>query len=298
MSNLPHEIDWNYIRTFLTVVDVGNLSRAAKVLGQTQPTIGRQISALEMQLALPLFDRVHNQLRLTEKGAELAEKYRPMQDAIYQAAIAAQSFHDLQEEDITITATDIVSRFVMPSALKAIHKQAPHINITLLSTDQFQDINKREADIAVRNLRPSDPELIAQKVGTSSAYFYGATTYLDRVGRPKNIFDLENHQIIAYDDPKAMISELGNRDIKLTTQNFRFASNDSNALWQMVCDGMGLGIMVDYVGDKQVGVEKLNFAHEPIVFDTWITTHAQLRKNPNIRLVYDYVLDALMAFVD
>lgn len=298
MKHLPSEIDWNHIRTFLTVVELGNLSKAANALGQSQPTVGRQISALEAQLALPLFDRVHNQLHLTAKGAQLVAKFQPMQDAIFQASIVAQSFHNQVDEEVTITATDIISRFVLPKALEAVRKKAPHINITLLSTNQLQDINKREADIAVRNLRPTDPELIAQKVGTSSANFYGATSYLNRMGRPTKISDLATHQIIAYDNPKAMIAELDKRQIPLSVQNFRISTNDSNALWQLVCEGMGLGIMVDYVGDAQSGVEKIVLPHKPLVFDTWITTHAQLRKNPSIRLVYDCVLDALRKFVN
>ena len=288
-----NDANWNQIRSFLAVVEFGNLSRAAQKLGLSQPTIGRQISALESSLNAVIFDRIGKDLRLTELGHKLAETYAPMLQAADRAAILAKGANTSLEGNVTLTATDFMCFHFLPAALEKIAAMAPNLVVTVLADNHIHDIARREADIAIRNLRPSQEGLIAQKLGTTRAFFYASKSYLSRMGRPQSPEDFAEHRLLAYDHPEIMHNQLKARGLSIPLSAFRLACTDSNVLLELTKRGHGISILPENIENVDNNLQRICADHFHLEFETWITTHRELKSNPAIRLVYDVLVEVL-----
>ena len=179
--------DWNQVRAFLATVEEGSFSGAARALRSTQPTIGRQISELETVLGIILFERSVRGPSLTEAGRDLLDHVRAMGEAATLISMAAEGRSLEVSGDVTITATDLLSAKTLPAILAPLRQSSPGIRTRIISSNDIQNLLQREADIAIRHVRPSQPELIARHVGDFRAGLYAATEYLDRAGRHARI---------------------------------------------------------------------------------------------------------------
>lgn len=294
MDNPFATFDWNRARAFLTTAEEGSLSAAARVLGLTQPTLGRQVSALEEELGVVLFERVGKGLVLTPVGRELLDHARAMQDAAGRMSIAAAGQSQAIEGRITITASEVMSAHVLPPALTRLRQAAPRLEIDVLASDSLQDLQRREADIAIRHVRPEQPELIARLVREPTASLYASEAYLARRGRPASIEDLASHDFINFGDTEVMLGFLRPLGLPVTKDNLRVGSSSGVAAWAMVQHGLGISIMSDDVAVATAGVERLLPGQlEPVRFPIWLTTHRELHTARRIRLVFDLLADFL-----
>ena len=191
--------DWNQARAFLATAEEGSLSAAARALGLTQPTLGRQVASLEDQLGVTLFERVGRSLSLTQSGLELLDHVRTMGDAASRISLAASGQSQRIEGHVCITATDAVSVYLLPDALKRLRDAAPGIEVEVVASNEVQDLRRREADIAIRHGRPQHPDLIAKLVRETSLRLYASSEYLDRYGRPASAGELSEAAFIGFD---------------------------------------------------------------------------------------------------
>ena len=149
--------DWNRAKAFLVVAEQSSLSGAARELGLAQPTIGRQIASLEEELGVTLIDRAANGVILTETGLALAEHVRLMGEAANKVALTASGNAQSIEGTVRISATETDCVYLLVDILAELRELQPGIRIELLATDSVSDLRKREADIALRNGRPTSP---------------------------------------------------------------------------------------------------------------------------------------------
>ncbi|SDE06639.1 LysR family transcriptional regulator [Ruegeria marina] len=291
----PSEFDWNHIRAFLATAEAGSLSAAARQLRQTQPTLSRQVAALEADLGVLLFERIGRSLVLTEAGADLLEHTRAMGDAAERVALAASGQAQSIEGRVRITASDVWSAYVLPEALRRIRDQAPRLEIEVIAANDIRDLMRREADIAIRHVRPDQPDLIARLVREATAHFYAASHYLDRRGRPAAKDDLASHDFIAFGDVIEMLGHLTPLGLPLTRANFRLGSQSGVVAWDYVRQGFGIAPMDDGVAALTSGVERVLPEMEPLVFPVWLTAHREVHTSRRIRLVFDILADYLSA---
>lgn len=155
--------DWNHLRAFLATVESGSLSAAARSLGLTQPTLGRQVAALEQELGVLLFERLGRSLVPTLAGRELFESARSMGEAASRLSIIASGQSQSIEGLVRITASDIVAAHILPPILKRLNEVAPGIVVDVVADNDVRDLMRREADIAIRHVRPEQPDLIARR---------------------------------------------------------------------------------------------------------------------------------------
>ncbi|MEM7018651.1 MAG: LysR family transcriptional regulator, partial [Pseudomonadota bacterium] len=170
------KFDWNRARAFLVTAEEGSLSAAAQALDMTQPTLGRQVTALEEELGVALFERVGRGLALTPSGLELVEHVREMGDAANRLSLAASGQSDAIEGTVCITATEEMSAFILPRIIRKLRDKAPGIEVELIASNSTSDLGRREADIAIRGFRPTQLNLITRKVSESSFNLYAATS--------------------------------------------------------------------------------------------------------------------------
>lgn len=285
--------DWNQARAFLATVEEGSLSAAARVLGVTQPTLGRQVAALEEELDVLLFERVGRSLVLTPSGLELLEPVRAMCEAASLISLTASGQSQTIEGQVRITASDVMSAHILPPALKRLRELAPSVEIDVVAANDIRDLQLREADIAIRHVRPEQPDLIARHLRDVTAHFYAAKSYLERHGHPRSLDELSDHAFIGFGNNHRMIEMLNPHGLSLTPKNFRLGSESGVVAWQLARSGLGIIVMSDGVAAAAPDVERILPEMEPFVFPIWLAAHRELHTSRRIRLVFDLLAEFL-----
>lgn len=297
MDKAATSFDWNQIRAFLATVDSGSLSAAARTLHLTQPTVGRQINALEQDLGVTLFERAGKVMRPTPSGLDLVEHVREMADAATRVSLIASGRSQSIDGLVRITASDVNSAYLMPEILKDVQAAAPKLHVDLIAANDVRDLLRREADIAVRHVRPEQPDLIARKLGDARAHFYASEAYLERRGTPADVTAMAAHDFVSFGSPDSMIGHLAPLGLTLTRDNFKYGSASGLVAWELVRAGFGITPMAENVGDATPGVVRVLPEREAILFPVWLVTHRELHSARRIRLVYDILADHLAALL-
>lgn len=289
------DMDWNLARAFCATADTGSLSAAARRLGLTQPTLSRQVAALETALGVTLFERIGKRLAITEAGLGLIEHARAMAVAADAMALAATGRAQDVSGQVCISATDAVAAYVLPEIIGRIRKAAPQISIAVLSSNTLSDLRRREADIAIRHVRPTEPELIGRLITETTAHFYAAKQWVKTYGEPATVADLARGDLLAFEDAEQFAAHLQAAGIPLPAENFRIASANSVVIWEMVRRGLGVGMMLRDIGERTPEVVRLLPDLPDIKAPIWLVTHRELRSSPRVRLVFDILAEALGA---
>ena len=285
--------DWNQVRAFLVTAEEGSLSAASRALGLTQPTLSRQVAALEEALEVTLFERVGRGLTLTDTGHMLLDHVREMGEAAGRVSLAASGQVQAIEGRVSITATDLTSAYVLPPILRRLADIAPGITFDIVASNEIQDLQRREADIALRHARPTQPDLIAKRLRDTTANLYATDAYFERHGRPKTIEDLEQATYIGYGPADEMVPALKQTGLNLKPEQFRYSSRNGHVVWEMVRAGLGIAIMVDNMTELTGFGEVVTPAFNPIPIPLWLTVHRELHTNRRIRLVFDVLAQEL-----
>jgi DNA-binding transcriptional LysR family regulator len=285
--------DWNQVRAFLATAEEGSLSAAARALGLTQPTLGRQVTGLEERLGVTLFERAGRGLLLTQSGRDLLDHVRAMGEAATRVALVAAGRAEGIAGRVCISASDATAAYVLPDLMVELADLAPEIEIEILSTNSLSDLLRREADIAIRHVRPEEPDLVARLIRERPANLYAAPTFLRRYGRPKTMEDLRDLPFIGMASPERMAAELKRMGIAIEAKNFRVHSESTVAGWEMVRRGLGIGIMAEDIARHTGGVERIVPSFPPIPVQLWLTTHREIHNSKRIRLVFDFLAEAL-----
>jgi len=164
-------LDWNQLKAFLQTAQTGSLSAAARKLGLTQPTLSRQVACIEQQMGVTLFERVGKAMVLTPTGLDLLEHARAMGTAAEALGLAASGRSQAVGGVVSVSATDVVATHLLPPILQRLRAQAPGIAVEVISSNALSDLQRREADIAIRHVQPEQPELIARLVREARACF-------------------------------------------------------------------------------------------------------------------------------
>ncbi len=287
------KFDWNRARALFVTVEEGSLSGAAKALNMSQPTLGRQISSLEKELGVSLFERVGRGYKITPIGTELYEHVKTMVEAANNISLVASSRSQSIEGRVTISATNAMSAYVLPALIHRLRQKEPGIQVELVSTNAISDLRKREADIAIRNVEPAHPELFLKKLKKTHAYLYANPKYLEKIAPIKKNSDLKKGAFIGFANNYEYIEGLKSIGVELTNKNFHIFSDDHIFHWEMVKQGAGIGIMLEDIGDKEKSVRKVLEKLPPLNVNNWIVAHRELKTNRRIRIVFDYLVEAL-----
>lgn len=296
MNELKIEhIDWNQAKAFLATARYGSLTRAAHMLGLTQPTLGRQVSGFEASLGMLLFDRVGRSLVLTEQGKTLARLLAGMEVAADAAVLFALGQQEDIEGAVCITASDVLSAYVLPDVIVELRKRAPRLCIEVVASNHLQDLVRREADIAIRHSRPTQPELIAVKVSESSAGIYASTSYLEQHGIPGASRDLKHHKFVAFGPAEDMVRYLNHLDFGFvwTEEQFSVVADNGVVGWEFARRGLALAIMADPWAKSNGDMVRLDIDHPQITYPTWIVSHRELHSSKKIRLVFDLLVEMI-----
>jgi len=285
--------DWNRARAFLVTAEEGSLSAAARALGLAQPTLGRQVDALEQELGVVLFERVGRGLRLTPAGHALIDHVRAMGDAAARLSMSAYGQNASMAGPVVISASDAYAGLLLPPIISRIRAEEPGIAIEIIAANDASDLLRREADIAIRNFRPKEPDLVARKIRDADARLYGTPAYLETLGPLKRPQDVARAGIIGLSDAEMFVTALNALGLGLTTDNITLRCDDFLVMWALVKQGLGLGVIDDRIGDADPAVARALPGLAPLTFPVWLVAHREIHNSPRLRFVFDTLADAL-----
>lgn len=291
-------MDWNHIKALLAVLDAGSLSAAARQLGLAQPTLGRQITALERSLGVTLFERTGRTLLPTEAARQLGAHAREMGQAAGRLMLAATAQSEAIEGQVRVAASDAVAAHVLPPVLRHLRQVAPGITVDVVASNSISDLARREADIAIRHVRPTEPELIGRRMPDDHAGLFATGAYLESIGRPQTGAELaERAEFIGFLDfggeaNRLLAAELTARGVPLTATQFA-RSTEGAVAWEWVRRGLGVGVMQLAVAAATPDVEPVLPELVQIPLPVWLVTHREVRTSRRIRLVFDVLAEAL-----
>lgn len=290
--------DWSLWRSFSAVVKHGSLSAAARELGLSQPTLGRHIEALEQTLDLPLFDRTLNGLKANEAALRLYEPVSAAETALAQAAILAEGAQAEFSGTVRITASTVVSSYVLPALLLPIRESYPAIAIETVPTDSAENLLLREADIAIRMFRPTQLELVAKKLGEIPVLTCAHEDYLARRGTPTSAADLYGHDMIGFDRSDLIIAHANRIGFPLRREQFVLRTDSQTQMWELLRCGLGIGFAQKSLIDRTPGMVALPLGLAIPPLQVWLTTHKELFTSHRIRAIYDALADGLVDYIN
>lgn len=288
-------MDWTLVRSFLATAEAGSLSAAARQLGLTQPTLGRHIQELEQILGLTLFVRSQKGLVLTEAGEDLIDTARSMRESAEAFMLVATGRGETVSGTVRITASEMVATHVLPHLLKPLRQDHPEIQFEIEGSNVVGNLIRRDADVAIRMVRPTQPDLIARRVNTYALGLFGTTDYLDRRGRPKTMADLLSHDLIGLDRDDAYIRGAAASGMAVDRTDFALRCDDHVVGWAMMTAGLGLGFGPVWLAARTPAVERVRLPLRIPPLEVWVCTHREVATSRRLRLVVDALSEGIGA---
>lgn len=278
--------DWNLLRAFLETAETGSLSAAARKLGLTQPTLSRQVAALEQQLGVTLFERVGKAMVLTSTGLDLLEHARAMGTAAASLGLAATGRSQAVGGVVSVSATDMVAMHLLAPLVRKLREQEPGIAIEVIASNALSDLLRREADIAIRHVKPGQPDLIARLVREADAGFYASEDWIRTHGHPRTAQEAAHLPFVGSDRSGQLLGFLQKHGLPLTEANFTCYCDHVATQWEFVRLGLGIGAMMDDIARGTPGIVRVLDDVPPVRFSIWLVTHRELRTSRPIRTVF------------
>ncbi len=289
------KLDWNQLRAFFETAETGSLSAAARKLGLTQPTLSRQVAAIELSMGVTLFERVGKAMVLTPTGLDLLEHARAMGTAAEALSLAATGRSQAVGGVVSVSASDAVAAYLLPPLVRQLREQEPGIAIEVISTNALSDLQRREADIAIRHVKPEQPDLIARLIREAAANFYASEAWVDAYGHPRTGEDAAHLPFVGSDRSGQFLGYLRQHGLPLSEANFSCYADHSVAHWALVRQGMGIGAMMDEIALETPGIVRVLDDVPPVRFPIWLVTHRELRTSRRIRVVFEALSQGLVS---
>jgi len=288
---------WDELRTFVEVARDGSLSGAARRLGLTQPTVGRHIDALEAALASTLFTRSPRGLAPTPAALALAPHGEAMATAAAALARTASGEAAADRGTVRVTASEVVGCEVLPPILAAFHAEHSGIGVELALTNRNEDLSRRDADIAVRMVRPTQRGLLARRIGASRVALYAHRNYLARFGEPRSLTDLQNHCLIGFDRDNRSFRSAGEFARRLSREDFGFRCDSDLAQLAALRAGVGVGGCQENIARRTPELLAVLPNAIQYALEVWMVMHEDLKTTRRVRLLFDALAAGLTDFV-
>jgi DNA-binding transcriptional LysR family regulator len=292
-SQMNNKFEWTLIQSFLAALDAGSLLGAAKSLGTSQPTVGRHIAELEAQLGAVLFERTGRGLRPTSAAIAVVSSAREMEAQAMNLSRTLSRAAQSEAGTVRITASQSVACEMLPPILAAMRLALPQIQVEVVSSNAVSNLLRRDADIALRMIRPNQSSLIARKVAEVSVGAFAHKSYLKRRGAPRALAELLSHELIGGDSDDTILRGFKRFGYAAQKELFALRSDDHSVQWQAVRAGLGIGFISEYVAAQDRDVRRVLPELKVPALPIWLTVHREIRSNQRIRQVYDFLGEAV-----
>ncbi len=287
-------MDWDNARIFLAIHRAGTLRGAAEKLEIDQATVGRRLAALEQSLGARLFLRTPSGYVPTPAGELAAAAATQMEQGAEQLQRQMQGIDERLCGVVRLAATDVTARHFLLPALQRLREQHPEIRVVLSTSTQLTNLTKREADIAVRTVRPDAPDLIARHLKRLHTAIYASKSYVKKRGLPEPGTGLKGHDVVIY--PRSVSPQKSEQVCGESIAHARVAMEVSTGLvmFDALLAGFGLGELPTHAGDKAAGLVRV-WPQRETPYDMWLVLHSDLNRTARVRAVADAIIAAYEA---
>ena len=283
------DFNWQLIPSFLAAHQHGSLLAAARTLGISQPTVGRHVSQLEAQLGTPLFERTGRGLISTPAAVRLADAARAMETGAHTLMRGAHQAQTTLSGTVRISASQPVGCCLLPKLLAQLRAEQPGIQVELVVSNTASDLLRREADIAIRMVRPTQSSLVARRIGQVGVVACAHRNYLARRGVPLEPADLLGHEMVGNDRVQDIYRGFAAMGYSVGPEQFALRTDDLMAYWAAVRAALGIGFVAAYLlrGDPDVVtvLPELSLPSPAV----WLVVHREIRTSRRIRAVFDFL---------
>ena len=283
--------NWALIPSFLAAMEHGSLMGAARATGVSQPTLGRHIAELESQLNLLLFERTGRGLQATSQALALAEAARAMHAGAADFSRLATGAGQSVPGSVRLSASQPVALHLLPHILVRMSQALPQVSVELVVSNSVSNLLLREADIALRMVRPEQSSLEARKIAQVRVRAFVSTDYLQRRGTPQLPEDLTQHDLIAGDTNTEIQQGFEAMGYPASALRFVLRTDDMNVQWAAVRAGLGIGFMGQYHVESDPTIAALLPMKSLPGLPIWLTVHRELHTSARIRAVYEFLAE-------
>jgi len=291
--------NWNLLRSFVAVLDTGSLSAASRRLGLSQPTLGRHIAELEAQVGERLFVRHRRGLEPTDAAMVLTERARAVADAVaaFERSVVGREEH--VAGTVRISASEVVAVQVLPALLARLRRRHPRLELEVVADNAVTNLLRRDADIAIRMVRPTQQGLVARKVADAEMGLFASVDYLERLPASCDPRDISQHTLVGFDRDDLHLRALARLGIERRREDFAIRSDAQTFALEAAIAGLGVAAV-------QVAVARRARTRPPLVrlapelplpvLPVWLVVHEDLRSSARVRAVFDFLAEALAAY--
>ena len=285
--------DWNDLKSFLAVAETGSTLSAAQALRVSQTTVARRIAALEEATGLDLFERRQAGYALTPVGEAMLASALAVRDAANRFEEAAGARSRDAGGTVSLTTMEIFAVTILPPILRDLRAAHPGIHIHLDTSDEPRDLAAGAADIALRSSKqPAGAGLVGRRIADNPWTVYSSRDYADRHGIPHSREQLATHPFIGggggvWEPYLAWLRQYGLEDSVVMQYD------SASGLLAGVRAGMGLTILPAFLADREPDLIRCIPPKAEGTTGLWLLTHERLRRVPRIRIVLDFLANAL-----
>jgi DNA-binding transcriptional LysR family regulator len=295
MAEEVQTFNWALVKSFVAVLDAGSLMGAARKLKAQQPTLSRHIAELEAQLKAPLFERTGRGVQPTMAALAIADAARHMEEGAGTLLRALAQSAQATSGTVRITTSTVAASYLLPPVLAALQQAEPGIAIELVASNDLTNLLRREADIAVRMVRPAQGSLVARKLADIPIVACAHKSYLKRAGTPHQPADLLNHRhtLIGYDKDNLILRAAGQMGLPLTREHFALRTDDQVAYGRLIAAGAGIGFAADYNLRHWRGVVPVLPGLQIAPLPCWLAVHREIRSSRVVRRVFEFLAEGI-----
>jgi len=282
-------LDWSHLHTFHAVAETGSFSEAGRRLRLSQPTVSRQIAALEEALKSRLFVRRARGLAPTPAAEAILADVRRMDEAAMALGRHIVGAQEKAEGNVRVSTTEGLGVLWLIPELARFRRDHPRVTVEVVIDNQAVNLAKREADIALRLFRPQQPDLVARRLGSLGIGLYASRAYLAKRGEPKALADLAGMDIVGYDEGMTNLPQARTLRAIEKSGAVVMRSNNLLAIYQAVRSGLGIGFISCLTADADDRLVRLLPGEMGHMLDVWLVMHADMRRTPALRAVADFL---------
>jgi DNA-binding transcriptional LysR family regulator len=289
--------DWNLLRSFMAVHELGTLTAAAEALHLTQPTLGRHIRELEALVGETLFDRLPGQMKPTQRAEFLMSRLQPLRDGIGSFEQALSGTSEVVAGTVRITSSEMFGALELPSLLAPLLREEALLQIEVHATDEVENLVRRDADIAVRFFRPEQDDVIALLVGHTELGLYGSERLVATLPQGFMPSDLRG-RFVGDIELQRTLEIAANTGHPLQRQDFAYRTNSSVGQLMAMESDVGVGAMLEMFARRRPHLRRVlpELLNQPM--GVWLCAHDDLRRSPRIRRVFDHLSSALRELLE
>ena len=283
------DFDWALVKSFLAVLDAGSLTAAARRTGAQQPTLSRHLAELEAQLGAPLFERTGRGVAPTAAALAIAAAAQQMEEGALAIGRGVARARSAARGTVRITTSLVAATWLLPRVLVQLQRSHPEIEVELVGSNELTNLLRREADIAVRMVRPAQASLIAKKLGEIEIVAAAHQSYLAKAPPLREPADLLAHRLVGFDRDDSILRGFARLGVPLARADFAFRTDDQVAYTRLVAEGAGVGFLAAYTLRQWPGVVRLLPALAIPSLPCWLAVHREIRSNRMVRTVFDFL---------